>query len=262
MFKDSFARYFVGIGGVGAIVAILLIFFYLIYVVTPLFGGASMEVARRFAVPGGSETLQLSMDEQTEIGLRYTRDGHVLFFHTLDGSLISDQTITLPANASITSFAAGAPGSEFAVFGLSNGAVIAVKSGYTASFVEAKRTITARLEFPLGSAPIVVDSNGQALLQLAAQHEGEHTTLVAATADNRVLLTRFERVQAMLGEEGELTATTREVERSTEPITRILLNPEQRRLYIADHSGRITYVDVQDQNAPRIVHSLKHAQRI
>ncbi len=256
MFKDSFARYFVGIGGVGAIIAILLIFFYLVYVVIPLFGGASMEVARRFAVPGGGETLQLSMDEQTEIGLRYTHDGHVLFFHTLDGALISDQTIPLPANTRVTSFAAGAPGSEFAVFGLSNGWAIAVKSSYAATFAEGQRTITPRLEFPLGIAPIVVDLNGQALVQLAAQHEGERTTLVAATQDNRVLLTSFERAEAMLGEDGELTATTREVQRSLEPVTRILLNPEQRRLYIADRSGRITYVDVHDQSKPRVVHSL------
>lgn len=261
MFKDGFARYFVGIGGVGAIIAILLIFFYLVYVVIPLFKGASMEVERRFAIPGGGETLQLSMDEQTEIGLRYTRDGHALFFRTLDGSIISDQTIQLPPNTSITSFAAGAPGSEFAVFGLSNGEAIATKSNYASTFVEGKRTITPRLEFPLGTTPIVVDSNGQALIQLAAQHEGEHTTLVAATLDNRVLLTGFERAEAMLGEEGELTATTHEMQRSVEPVTHILLNPEQRRLYIADRSGRITYVDVHDQNKPRVVHSLNVVER-
>ena len=257
MFKDRFARYFVAVGGVGAIAAILLIFFYLVYVVIPLFGGASIEVTRRFAVPGGSETLQLSMDEQTEIGLRYTRDGHVLFFRTLDGSVISDQAITLPPNASITSFAAGAPGSEFAAFGLSNGWAIAVKSSYASSYVDNKRTITPRLEYPLGTTPIVVDMNGQALVQLAAQHEGEHTTLVAATQDNRVLLTSFERAEAMLGEDGELTATTREVQQSAEPVTRLLLNPEQRRLYIADRSGQITYVDTRDQSKPRVVHSLR-----
>lgn len=261
MFKDGFARYFVGIGGAGAIIAILLIFFYLIYVVLPLFKGASMEVERRFAIPGGGETLQLSMDEQTEIGLRYTRDGHALFFRTLDGSIISDQTIQLPADTSITSFAAGAPGSQFAVFGLSNGWAIAAKSSYASTFAEGKRTITPRLEFPLGTTPIVVDPNGQALMQLAAQHEGEHTTLVAATLDNRVLLTSFERAEAMLGEEGELTATTHEVQRSVEPVARILLNPEQRHLYIADRSGRITYVDVHDQNKPRVVHSLNVVER-
>lgn len=256
MFKDVFARYFVGIGGVGAIVAILLIFFYLVYVVIPLFSGASMEVARRFAVPGGGETLHLSMDEQTEIGLRYTREGHVLFFRTLDGALISDQALKLPANTRITSFAAGAPGSEFAAFGLSNGWAIAVKASYVSTYVEGKRTITPRLEYPLGIAPIAVDLAGQALVQLAAQQEGNHTTLVAVTQDNRVLLTSFERVATMLGEDGELTTTTREVQRSAEPVTRVLLNPEQRRLYIADRSGRITYVDVHDQSKPRVIHSL------
>lgn len=261
MFKDGFARYFVGIGGVGAIVAILLIFFYLIYVVIPLFSGAHMEVAQRFAVPGGSETLHLSMDEQTEIGLRYTRDGHAVFFRTLDGTVIADQAIELPANTRVTSFAAGAPGSEFAMLGLSNGWAIAVKSRYVATFVEGKRTLTPQLEFPLGNAPIVVDLSGQALVHLAAQQEGEHTTLVAATQDNRVLLTSFQRAEAMLGEIGELTTTTREVQRSTEPITRLLLNPEQRRLYIADRSGQITYVDVHDQSKPRVIHSLSVVER-
>ena len=45
--KDKAAKYFVGIGGVSVIVAILLIFFYLLYVVIPMFESADVDTYDR-----------------------------------------------------------------------------------------------------------------------------------------------------------------------------------------------------------------------
>ena len=49
--KDRFARWGVAVGGLGVIVAILLIFFYLAYVVLPLFAPAKVDSLGSYALP-------------------------------------------------------------------------------------------------------------------------------------------------------------------------------------------------------------------
>lgn len=51
MFKDLMAKHGVAVGGIGVIIAILLIFFYLIYVVMPLFVPASINSVSHYSVP-------------------------------------------------------------------------------------------------------------------------------------------------------------------------------------------------------------------
>ena len=50
--KDRLAQHFVGIGGIGVIIAILLIFFYLLYAVIPMFESAEMQLESSYADPG------------------------------------------------------------------------------------------------------------------------------------------------------------------------------------------------------------------
>ena len=51
LIKDSLVRYGVVIGGLGVIVAIVLIFFYLLYVVLPLFASAKATKMADYDVP-------------------------------------------------------------------------------------------------------------------------------------------------------------------------------------------------------------------
>lgn len=250
MFKDQFARYGIAIGGVGAIIAILLIFFYLVYIVIPLFKGAEVHETHRFGLPGTGTTTHLALDEQTEIGVRFTTLGHVVYFQTRDGSVIADQAISLKGKTQVTSFAAGAPRSGFVAYGLSDGTAVAIKAGFATQFADGIRKITPQLTFPLGETPIVIDAKRQPLAHLAAQQESDNTTLVAATSDNRVLLTTFEREQALLGDDGDLQSVTRELSRPNEKVTGLLLDPEQRRLYITDGAGFITHINISDKNKP------------
>jgi len=90
MFKDGLARYSVSVGGVGVVVAITLIFFYLAYVVVPLFKSAEVYREAEYPVPGqvAERTLHLAMEEQAEIGVRFTQNGSVTFFRTRDGEVL------------------------------------------------------------------------------------------------------------------------------------------------------------------------------
>jgi ABC-type uncharacterized transport system permease subunit len=58
-FKERMARYFVASGGISVIIAILLIFFYLLYVVIPMFELADIRESASYIVPGEAETLHL-----------------------------------------------------------------------------------------------------------------------------------------------------------------------------------------------------------
>ena len=69
--RDRFARWLIGFGGLVVIAAITVMFFYLAYVVVPLFQSASTRLtdAGRLADAGSSEPLFLALEEQKEAGL-------------------------------------------------------------------------------------------------------------------------------------------------------------------------------------------------
>ncbi len=78
--KDKLAKYGVTTGGALVLVALLLIFFYLLYVVKPIFNGASMEPTASFTLPAAGKTAWLGVEEQNEIGYRFSDKGQVNFF--------------------------------------------------------------------------------------------------------------------------------------------------------------------------------------
>ena len=82
LIKDSMARYGVIAGGLGVIFAIALIFFYLLYVVYPLFIPATAESVSEYDVPQQTlgKTVLLGVEEQNEVAVLFTDSGQVNFF--------------------------------------------------------------------------------------------------------------------------------------------------------------------------------------
>ena len=80
--KDQLARYGVVAGGLGVIVAIVLIFFYLMYVVYPLFISATAHQIHQYQVPeiSAGKTLFLASEEQNEVGSALYRSRKSRFF--------------------------------------------------------------------------------------------------------------------------------------------------------------------------------------
>jgi phosphate transport system permease protein len=80
--------------GALVLVALLLIFFYLLYVVKPIFNGASMEGTASFTLPIKGKTAWLGVEEQNEIGYRFSDQGKVKFFAVQpDGKIKTGQVI-------------------------------------------------------------------------------------------------------------------------------------------------------------------------
>lgn len=255
MFKDGLARYSVSVGGVGVVVAITLIFFYLAYVVVPLFRSAEVTRQADYPVPGEVQerTLYLAMEEQAEIGVRFSQDGSVTFFRTRDGEVLQRHRLPLPEGVQITSHATANPASAVVAFGLSNGTAMVVKHAYRTSFPGDQRLITPVLEFPLGEAPVVVDPEGRALTQLVIQLNEENGMLVAATGDEHVVYAYLTREESMLDDEPGAI----EVERVSLPevrggIRHLLLNPEQDTLYLVTGDHMAGFYDLRNKETPRL----------
>ena len=258
MIKDFMARHGVAIGGLSVIFAIVLIFFYLLYVVFPLFVPAEMHKVADYTALGGddSETLYLAMEEQAEIGVRFTRSGGVHFFST-EGKPIADMQLALPKGVGISSFTAAVPGRAQLAFGLNNGSVLVARHVYNVSYPNDVRLITPNITYPLGEAPLDIDEEARPIVKLAFQDSEEEATIVAMTLDGRLLLTHFARQESMFGDEPTLERSQMELPRPDGEVSFLLLDKEQRNLYVVTVDGNLSHFDVSDKEDPRLLTQLR-----
>ncbi|MBI5450012.1 MAG: ABC transporter permease subunit [Gammaproteobacteria bacterium] len=258
LFKEHLARYCMGIGGIAVIAAIALIFIYLVKVVIPLFMPASLEARASYPAPGGhaAATLYLAMEEQNEVGLRVTADGRVLFFKVADGMPVAEYPLPLPPRTQITAFTVSDEVQGQLAFGLSNGTVLLVRHSYQSSYPDGRRVITPLLEYPLGEQPLLIDSKHRPLRQLAAQGADDQVTVTAWTEDGRLLFSHLQRGESLFDEPAPLQQQTQLLEAASIRPDFMLLDREQRSLYLANRSGEAQYFDVTDKAAPRLIETL------
>jgi phosphate transport system permease protein len=259
LLKDRAASLGMGIGGVSVIAAIALIFFYLLYVVLPLFMPADIEQVARYPIPGGNQdhTVYLALEEQNEIGARLTDAGRIVFFKTADGNVIDEQRLPVTPSA-ITSWAPGDKAGAVLAYGLADGSAVAFRAVYKTSFPNNVRKITPTLEYPLGEASLTVDAQGAALDYLALQSNDDGATFAAITADQRVVLTHYSRETSFLSDEVTLERDSTEIPGKGLPdgLQYILLDKEQRNLYLASADGQLVHFDITDKTEPVLVQRL------
>ena len=247
-------RYLVALGGISVIIAIVLIAFYLLYVVLPMFKPAQLERLASYPTPvaASGSTLHYSMEEQAEIGLRVSSTGQLIFFDSADGSLIRQQSLLPEGSAPLTAFAAGDPAQRLLAAGLADGRVMLATHEYDLSYPNDQRLITPRMAWPAGAAPLQLDERGRALRQVAAQADGEQSTVVALTEDGRLLLLNISQQESFLDAAAEKLVIRSQIPFYGE-VLRLLLTVDQRTLYVAGQGGLLTYFDLSDKAAPRLV---------
>jgi len=260
LIKDLLARYGVVAGGLGVIVAIVLIFFYLLYVVYPLFISATAEPVSLYDVPEKAlgNTLLLEMEEQNEVAARFTDSGQVVFFEAATGKTILIQTVAIPEGAHIVSFSQGSPISEGAViYGLSDGRAVIVKHQYKVTYPNNVRVITPSLKYPLGEQPLVLDDSGAALDKIAVKVGEDATTIVAKTADTpqgtgKIRLINFQKEQSLFADEAALTRTDSVLDMPAAGIVDMLIDKDESKLYLVSSDGRLSFFDISDKSRPVI----------
>jgi phosphate transport system permease protein len=260
MFKDKMAKHSMTIGGISIIIAICLIFFYLLYVVLPLFWPASMEKVQQFNLPAptAGQTLHLAAEEKNEVGVRFTQQAHAVFFDLKQGTILSDNLLPIPKGTLVTSFAVADSATDIVAFGLNNGQALVVKHTYDISYPNDIRVITPRLEYPLGKKPIVLDQQGKALKHLDVQVGEEESTLVAVTTDNRLVLSNLIPQEAW-DDEASIEFETENAQLSLPEvaITHLLLDKAQRLVYVADSQGQIARFDIRNKSEFELLQRLR-----
>lgn len=260
LIKDALARYGVVIGGLGVIVAIVLIFFYLLYVVLPLFGSAKASSIAEYDLPEQAlgKTVLLETEEQNEVAARFTDSGHIIFFDVATGKTLLTQTIAIPDGVRITSFAQGSLISQGGVaYGLSDGRAIIVKHQYKVTYPNNKRQITPSIEYPLGEQPLVIDETGAPLEKLAVKVETDKTILAAKAAD-KIHLVSFTKEQSLFADEATTNRTSAVLDVSAKTVVDLLIDKDDSQLYLMDDEGLLSVYDIGDKAAPK----LKHEQKV
>ncbi|SDT08295.1 ABC transporter permease subunit [Pseudomonas oryzae] len=238
--KDRLAGWYVSIGGLAVLAAITLIFFYLVYVVLPIFGGAEL-TARKAQQPAWlaqqEQPLLLAIEEQNQVAMRLDRSGLVQFFALKNGEALSSSRLALPEGSRIVSVAEDQPGSHRVALGLSNGQVLVLQHTYKVSYPDNVKTIVPVVEYPFGEAPIALDPQGRALDTVGISLN-DSTLLLAASTGAELHVLSLEREENMFT--GEISQSERRIAlpQIADPIRALDIDPRHQWLFV--FNGRST----------------------
>ena len=251
--KDKLASVSVTAGGILVLVALLLIFFYLLYVVKPIFESASVTAKAEFTLPVAGKTALLGIDDQNQIGYRFSREGHVDFF-SLDsrsGSAVGDSIKHLRIDGQVTSVTTTSLGKRQVVYGLADGTARVVLPEFVVTYPNDKRVTEAVLNYPLGEDSIVLDEKGRAIVSLAYEASSDLAVFAAATADGETLLTARVGEENMLSGEVEWTTERYALPKLPGLVDQVLLTPDLR--YLLARSGNLLSIfDIRDLHNIRL----------
>ena len=248
--KDRLTRWYVLVGGLAVLGAITLIFFFLGYVVLPLFKGADL-TAQPTIVPAwmqdAGKPLLYGLEEQNQAGIRVSDKGQALFFDAQTGAELSRVNLPIPAGVSITSISKDQPGAPLVVAGLSNGQAVVFRHTYKVTYPDGNKTITPAIEYPYGQAPITLDEQGRSVEHVAMN--ATDTTLVLAGSTGAQL-----NVLSLTSEEnmmtGEVSTEQKRIElpRMTETVKAIFVDPRQQWLYVINGRAQADVFSLRDQS--------------
>ncbi|WP_251701891.1 ABC transporter permease subunit [Metapseudomonas boanensis] len=240
--KDRLTRWYVLVGGLAVLGAITLIFFYLAYVVLPLFQGAEL-TAKKAQSPAwlqqdAGKPLLLAVEEQNQVGVRVSDKGEALFFAVKDGAELNRVKLPLPAGVVVSSIGQDQPGSPLVALGLSNGQVLLFKHSYKVTYPDNQRVITPQVSFPYGEAPVALNANGHALEHVAVS-VNDDTLLLAGSSGNELHVQELASVENMLTGETTLEQNSIQLPQMVEPIKAIFADPRQQWLYVLNGRSQV-----------------------
>jgi phosphate transport system permease protein len=206
--KDAIATWVIAVGGIGVIAAVGLIFFYLLWVVMPLFIPASAEsraVLDNFSP--GSQPVWLSAEESNTVGFRIGSNGSAFFFNLTDGRII--EPVDLPgSDGTFTMVARQAGDPELLAIASGQGQLYLLRHRYAMDYSEGveARTVIPTVEFPYGEEALV-SVEGQ-VVDLALADDERELTLAALDEQGVVALFRARKQFNPITEEHALEAHT------------------------------------------------------
>ncbi|WP_421288090.1 ABC transporter permease subunit [Aeromonas veronii] len=243
--KDKLAKYGVTTGGALVLVALLLIFFYLLYVVKPIFNGASMEPTASFTLPAAGKTAWLGVEEQNEIGYRFSDKGQVNFFAVQgDDKIKVGQSLGQAQVAGdITTVATPAPGQRLIAYGFADGKAQVVQPAFKVSYPNDVRMIEPSLQYPFGEEPVVIDPQGKALQLMVFEATKEKMATAAVTEDGRGVMTVMSGEENFISGEIEWSSENYTIPSLPRHVDQMLLTPNLRILFVRE-GNRLSVYDI------------------
>ncbi|MCG2633820.1 MAG: ABC transporter permease subunit [Gammaproteobacteria bacterium] len=266
LLKDRLATYCMSLGGISTIFAVVLIFFYLLFVVFPLFLPASIEPLSSYELSDPDESLFLELEEQHKIAMRVTRKGTLDFFTTEEGTLIQAESVPLPEGRRITSFASATPGTGLFALGLDDGSAVVVHHQYRIKYRDRgpgekpERLTLPVVSYPLGETPIMIDPEAHPITRLAVQTDEESTTLVGGSSTGTISLVNLAQEESFLGGESEISIERATLKAWGHTTEQILIDPQQRLLYLLSENGQIAHYDIRDKTTPALKQTVQGTQ--
>ncbi|ENC6656646.1 ABC transporter permease subunit [Aeromonas hydrophila] len=247
--KDKLAKYGVTTGGALVLVALLLIFFYLLYVVKPIFNGATMEPTASFTLPVAGKTAWLGVEEQNEIGYRFSDKGQVNFFAVQgDGKVKVGQVLgQAQVKGDITAVAPPAPGQKLIAYGFADGKAQVVQPYFKVSYPNDVRVIEPSLQSPFGEEPVVVDPQGKALTLMVFEATKDKMATAAVTADGRGVMAVMSGEENFLSGDIEWSAQNYSIPSLPRHVEQMLLTPNLRILFVRE-GNRLSVYDIHNLN--------------
>ncbi|MFB2860744.1 ABC transporter permease subunit [Aeromonas hydrophila] len=247
--KDKLAKYGVTTGGALVLVALLLIFFYLLYVVKPIFNGATMEPTASFTLPVAGKTAWLGVEEQNEIGYRFSDKGQVNFFAVQgDGKVKVGQVLgQAQVKGDITAVAPPAPGQKLIAYGFADGKAQVVQPYFKVSYPNDVRVIEPSLQSPFGEDPVVVDPQGKALTLMVFEATKDKMATAAVTADGRGVMAVMSGEENFLSGDIEWSAQNYSIPSLPRHVDQMLLTPNLRILFVRE-GNRLSVYDIHNLN--------------
>ncbi|MCW9014925.1 MAG: ABC transporter permease subunit [Gammaproteobacteria bacterium] len=242
---DTIARTTIGMGGISVIFAIVLIFFYLLWVVAPIFKSPEVTPIGEFNAPvmlAEAETKYIAIEESGQLGLRIASSGEILFFNLETGVDTSRNSIDLAEYSSISHVVEMNSEGTMLALGLDNGRVKFIGIEYRVNFVDGKREIIPSIAFPFGEEALELNYISNIHRLQATFVDGERLVLAALDTSGQLLLQSYEV------EKGDDIADVAE-----ESVTEVgmdaeylLLDPLADWVYLANSDGQIIYYNISD----------------
>ena len=249
--KDRFTRWYVLVGGLAVLAAITLIFFYLAYVVMPLFQGAEL-TSKKALEPAwlqqdAGKPLLIALEEQNLVGVRVSDKGQALFFDTKTAAELRRVDLPLPPGTQVSSIGTDQPGSPLVVLGLSNGQALVFNHTYKISYPDNKKTISADIGYPYGQEPFSLDQQGRPLEHVSLNANDE-TLLLAGSTGSQLHVMSLAREENMMTGEFSTEQKRIDLPQMTEPVKSIFIDPRQQWLYVINGRAQADVFNLRDNS--------------
>ncbi|MDH5391544.1 MAG: ABC transporter permease subunit [Gammaproteobacteria bacterium] len=245
---DNIARYGIGLGGLSVILAIVLIFFYLLWVVLPMFSSVAIQTEQHYQVPSieSGNTVLLLPEESGTLGLRITDQAQAVFFDIKKGDVSEVLELALPENTKITGAQLVGMTENILALELDKNKLFFIKLSYRVSFVNNLRVLTPDIEYPYEDSFISFESE---FSQVSISRDEAQLTLSLVQQDGDVKLYRYEIEEGDAFDEAVAEVKIDQQNRADY----MLLDAQGLWLYLSNQQGEVSVFDISDSDDVSLV---------